>query len=445
MDSSSYFPTSTGGIELTHSSTASSPSGRKLRINLNKSVIIGRFPFNFELSQLIPPISVLKDEIVTKHEDESHRTPKAVEAAAFTVPWRLRDSSGDDKTEYRKHFLGSPDLLCSDSYFLLIESRDGYTEVLPVSAFHRFMPDVTFRSVSPLSSEAAENEARQKVVREADLSARVLSLKKHESDDEPMSKEKLDHSQEKDSQDDEYGIKRQELKRQKKVIKSKLVHGGKSDDYVSSALAVTTLRQSTVTWDYDEGHCSDDEEDLFAEEQQLIDDDIGEDDTKGDDDFEAGQDTLTGYGKRVKSLLKQQENQEVDDELDQYSDDDEEMEVSNNVENSDSIVPRDVKSPISSVTPRPSPSRAVQVTTSAQPLQTKSPTKEEVEAKVIRVLMQNMGRMNVKLFMGFLKFKEKNEEFRMIQAAISRMCTIQSEEHAGQKLKFISLKPEFRR
>ncbi|CDJ47673.1 hypothetical protein EBH_0017180 [Eimeria brunetti] len=76
---------------------------------------------------------------------------------------------------------------------------------------------------------------------------------------------------------------------------------------------------------------------------------------------------------------------------------------------------------------------------SAQQQQTE--TQETLEAKVVRVMQQHMGRMAVKDFMSAFKVKEKNEDFKRIQAVVHKVCKMEATE---DKQKFIILKPEFR-
>ncbi|CDJ58282.1 hypothetical protein EMWEY_00049310 [Eimeria maxima] len=66
-------------------------------------------------------------------------------------------------------------------------------------------------------------------------------------------------------------------------------------------------------------------------------------------------------------------------------------------------------------------------------------TQETLEAKVVRVMQQHMGRMAD--FMSAFKVKEKNDDFRRIQAVVHKVCKMEATE---DKQKFIILKPEFR-
>ncbi|KOB87461.1 hypothetical protein PFDG_03680 [Plasmodium falciparum Dd2] len=128
-----------------------------------------------------------------------------------------------------------------------------------------------------------------------------------------------------DDDDDDLGLKRQEKRRIKNLIKLKRGENKEEIEYANSALSITSLRKSKVNWDYNNDGRKSDDEDLNEEvsgQEDFDDDNDDNDDSENNSDND--QYKLTSYGQAMRSLLKQQVNDEEDDELNQYSDDDDE-------------------------------------------------------------------------------------------------------------------------
>ncbi|SIO73783.1 conserved Plasmodium protein, unknown function [Babesia microti strain RI] len=165
--------------------------------------------------------------------------------------------------------------------------------------------------------------------------------------------------------------------------------------YITSALSLTAVRKEKVNWDFE----GDDD-----------DDDDNDNNNFGGQEVEKSE-RLTSYGQKVKNLLKQQVNQEVDDELMQYEES------------------KEGGSPASSVAGS---------TASKQ-----SSAIDEMQNKVIRVIRQNMGRMPIKLLLDHFQIKTKNNAFKAMQDIIKRTCTVGLDNSRGQPIKIVTLKAEF--
>ncbi|KAL8436043.1 hypothetical protein ACSSS7_002003 [Eimeria intestinalis] len=158
----------------------------------------------------------------------------------------------------------------------------------------------------------------------------------------------------------------------------------------------------------------------------------------------------------MKSLLDKAREDEADAELHQYESDDEEEEAGE--EKGQETVPaasssaaggppcdlgqRTASSTSTRGPQQGAPPPSQQVAQSGAPSQHAAGVpRETLEAKVVRVMQQHMGRMSVKDFMNAFKVKQKNEEFKRIQAVVHKVCKMEASE---DKQKFIVLKPEFR-
>ncbi|KAL8447717.1 hypothetical protein Emed_004256 [Eimeria media] len=156
---------------------------------------------------------------------------------------------------------------------------------------------------------------------------------------------------------------------------------------------------------------------------------------------------------KMKSLLDKAREDEADAELHQYESDDEEEETgeekgqeaapaasSSTAGGPPSDLGQRTVSSTSSRGPQ-GPSASQQAAQSGAPQPAAGGPRETLEAKVVRVMQQHMGRMSVKDFMNAFKVKQKNEEFKRIQAVVHKVCKMEASE---DKQKFIVLKPEFR-
>ncbi|ORM39865.1 uncharacterized protein BXIN_0224 [Babesia sp. Xinjiang] len=204
----------------------------------------------------------------------------------------------------------------------------------------------------------------------------------------------------------------------KTIMDERLKRLGKFDDITvpeeaprdGSPQPSSRNKVTKIQWDYD-GAPSDDEE-LYPQEEH-------EDD--GDDPLNQPQ--LTLYGHKMKTLLQQQIDREVDEELREYSEEDEGSQASSSAKQQRS-----------------------QEAPEAQP--TKKPKMDidrfqAIEERVLAFLRENNGKVPVKGVLAHFNITAKNDDFRRIQNVIQKKCTMSSEDKDNKKIKFISLKPEF--
>ncbi|KAK2194600.1 hypothetical protein BdWA1_002913 [Babesia duncani] len=128
----------------------------------------------------------------------------------------------------------------------------------------------------------------------------------------------------------------------------------------------------------------------------------------------------------MKSLLQLQEEREVDEELKQYSEEDEEG----------SVVSKSTMSMVS-VKRQKLESSASSIVSSA------NSKAANMEARLLRYLKQNMGRVTVKSVLQQFNITAKNEDFMIIQSVIQKTCTMSSEMRDGKKVKYITCKREY--
>ncbi|KAK1934755.1 hypothetical protein X943_000949 [Babesia divergens] len=166
---------------------------------------------------------------------------------------------------------------------------------------------------------------------------------------------------------------------------------------------------NNFSWDFD-GAPSDDEE-LYPQ--------IGHE----EDEDPLKQPNLTVYGQKMRSLLQQQMEREVDEELREYSDGDDGSQVSASGKN-----PR-TQDPLYSQSSKKS--------------KTEGEKNLSIEERVMRYLRQNNGKVPVKGVLSHFNITAKNEEFRIIQREIQKRCTMSTEDRGGVKIKYIALKPEY--
>ncbi|PHJ25179.1 hypothetical protein CSUI_000960 [Cystoisospora suis] len=497
-------------------SDGAAESRNRLRVSgLNRRpLLIARIPEL--LSALQTPLSIQKDIPVvgTPHSvDVSTAMPPGEEnntrlltEGKSAAPWRLRDSSdiaeeasgnsatgGEDKPEdgprprkMAKVFVSKPSDVNTDCFFLLVQGKE-FVEILPISGWVNFERTVVAKGdmQARVTADDAERETRVKAARDAALAARVEQLRRGggaESDEEntsATSKQKPSGSADNkagERDNDDLGLRRQKEKRMKRLRQK---NQQKLNEYIDSALSVTSLRQAEVDWDFEEGERSDDEDDVAAEQKQQGGEDgdlfgaggaAGAEELVGggSDEEDAGGSAdgadLTNYGQKMKTLLDKAKDDEADDELHQYeSDDDNEGEEgegsgggagaasasSGTTEttaggSSSSSAPTAVSSSSSSASgpgARSSAGSGAQGGPSTGGGSKAAPAEGDLKSRIIRVMQQNMGRMTVKNFMTVFKVKENNDEFKRIQKIVHAICRVES---VGEKQKFIILRPEYR-
>lgn len=253
-------------------------------------------------------------------------------------------------------------------------------------------------------------------------------------------------------------IFRQKKKRMKTFLRDRQNAGrALNNEYINSALSIGNVRQEAVTWDFDEGERSDDEaagtpQDTKENPTESLEAEPIETESENDDE-----DPLTSFGQKMKSLLDKAREDEADAELHQYESDDDEEEGGEDKgqetavaggagstvgASSSDVGQRSVSSAAASrLTATVSSQQQVPGTATGAPQPASGGSRETLEAKVVRVMQQHMGRMAVKDFMNAFKVKQKNEEFKRIQAVVHKVCKM---EATDDKQKFIVLKPEFR-
>lgn len=288
----------------------------------------------------------------------------AVDDAAYVDSWKA-SGTGKTKSTESRIFKTRPGAVDTSCYFMLIEGTgDEDAMVVPVSHY------VTVDPVTAPKSGGAHPERRLDVDENA-IEQKLGRIAKME--DESI----ISHR----------GTKREDI-----------LEDGKSKNKISE-----------IPWDYDQVH-SDDEE-LYP----VVDAEHEED--------PISQPKLTTFGQKMKSLLQQQMEREVDEELQEYSDDDEGSQVS-------------------------APGKQQRSSETAEPPSSKKTKTDDekslaVEDRVLRFLRQNNGKVPVKGVLAHFNIKQKNEEFRLIQTVIQKCCTMSTEAKDGDKVKYIALKPEF--
>ncbi|OEH76118.1 hypothetical protein cyc_07010 [Cyclospora cayetanensis] len=320
----------------------------------------------------------------------------------------------------------------------------GVIDVLPVSEWLTFERTLATQQPSP---EEIEQRSKAQASLEAALTQRAAGLRRGSDSDEETRRGAVQGTAASSSLfEDELGLERQASKLQsqkKKRLKGFLKdRGGKSaaNEYIDSALSIGNLRQEAVTWDFEEGERSDDE---GGEAPQDAKDNAADTleaepvDSETDDDPE---DPLTSFGQKMKNLLEKARDEEADAELNQYaSDDDDEEGAEEKVQDAQPATPGPTGGPPSDVGQRSvvsSASRGSQAAPLQQSVdfrisQLPEDTRETLEAKVVRVMQQHMGRMAVKDFMSAFKVKQKNEEFKRIQRGDEQVTSATRHVHRG--------------
>ncbi|CDJ39892.1 hypothetical protein, conserved [Eimeria tenella] len=453
---------------------------RRLRFSVSRqsrSLLVAKLPET--IKTLRQPISITRDIPLLPDTAEAH----AVATAAAAAPWRLRDSSDvqqlpdqqqqqhSEKQQQQqqqheqqeqqqgaagssappipmrrpqqKTFVTRKNEVDASCFFLLVESQ-GVLDVLPVSEWLTFERTLGTQQPSP---EELESRSKAQASLDAALTRKAVGLRRASDSEDDTRKNKMANAQQ-SLFDDELGLERQKKKRLKSFLKDKNNSKGKTNEYIDSALSLGNLRQEAVTWDFEEGERSDDEggeapQDAKENAAETLEADPVESET--DDDPE---DPLTSFGQKMKNLLEKARDEEADAELHQYeSDDDEEEGADEKAQDGQSGGPSSSGGPPSDVGQRAggAPSRSTQggpqQQTEASGCAQQQEVQETLEAKVVRVMQQHMGRMAVKDFMTVFKVKEKNEDFKRIQAVVHKVCKMEATE---DKQKFIVLKPEFR-
>ncbi|KAL8439692.1 hypothetical protein Efla_004812 [Eimeria flavescens] len=398
-----------------------------------KSLLVGKLPDR--LKSLTQPISITRDIPLLPPDTDPH----VLTAAAAAAPWRLRDSSdaqppqqeGEQQQAQQQHqqqqqgeaagsspavpsrrpqqkaFVTRKNEVDASCFFLLVEGQ-GVLDVLPVAEFLTF--ERTLGSQQP-PPEELEQRSKAQACLEAALTQRAAGLRKGSDSDEETRKAEEEAAQ-------------RLSEGQPKQGQQKRIH-----------------QLEAVTWDFEEGERSDDEggeapQDAKDQQEETLQAEPVE--TESEED--AG-DPLTSFGQKMKSLLDKAREDEADAELHQYESDDEEEETAEEkgqegTPASSSSAAGGPPSEVGQRAPSSAVSRGPQGVSASQqgpppsgaPQQAAGAPKETLEAKVVRVMQQHMGRMAVKDFMHAFKVKQKNEEFKRIQAVVHKVCKMEATE-----------------
>ncbi|KAL8269419.1 hypothetical protein Esti_006657 [Eimeria stiedai] len=470
---------------------------RRLRFSASrhsKSLVVARLPDR--LRTLKQPIAITRDVPLLPPGTEPH----VLAAAAAAAPWRLQIPP---RRPQQKTFVTRKNEVDASCFFILVEGQ-GVLDVLPVAEFLTFErtlgtqqpppEELEQRSKAQASLDAAltqraageeteretdepaEGDRRARPERGAGSLAAIESEGERDREREDKERERRRGREREASGARSHGaVKRETLtlpllvgfclslshgdgrcrqkKKRLKGFRKRDKDKNDANEYINSALSIGNLRQEAVTWDFEEGERSDDEggeapQDAKEQQEETLEAEPVE--TESEED---AADPLTSFGQKMKSLLDKAREDEADAELHQYESDDEEDETAE--EKGQEATPAASSSAaggppsdlgqrtVSSTSSRgpQGPPSSQQAAQSGPPQPAAGGPRETLEARVVRVMQQHMGRMSVKDFMNAFKVKQKNEEFKRIQAVVHKVCKMEASE---DKQKFIVLKPEFR-
>ncbi|KYN96063.1 hypothetical protein PGSY75_1447200 [Plasmodium gaboni] len=324
---------------LKYSDFSLSKYGNK-RIRINKpedgtKYFVSRFSDNKELNKLTSPITFICKDEDTDNSSSLNKNNN------ISTSWVLKNASMEKMRINHKSYVSKKCNLDTDVFFVLIENEE-YSDIYPISSWEVFEPNLCSKNFNKFNVDNSEEKLRTQMdnKRIDDIIERLknkeeqnkLNIKAKEENKKKKKKKKKniihnDSSEDFDDDDDDLGLKRQEKRRIKNLIKLKRGDNKEEIEYVNSALSITSLRKSNVNWDYNNDGRKSDDEDLNEEisgQEDFDDDNDDNDDSENNSDNDEYK--LTSYGQAMRSLLKQQVNDEEDDELNQYSDDDDEEE-----------------------------------------------------------------------------------------------------------------------
>ncbi|CXI90269.1 conserved Plasmodium protein, unknown function [Plasmodium berghei] len=435
------------------------------KINDNVKYIISRFTNHNEIDRLTPPVTFIsKDENPEDVlENEKNDTPNY---------WLLKNTSTDKCKINHKSYVSKKCNLNTDVFFVLIENED-YSELYPVSNWQVFEPDLSEKALNVYNPDitqdklkAEKNNKRLDEIIERlknkeesmkiNLKTKDISKKKtlininHINNHDNISNITSAHSGKNfknyySSSDDDLGLKRQEKKRLKNLYKLKKRENKDEIDYVDSALSITEIRKNKSSWDYNDDGKRSDDEDLYMQESahEFFDD---EDENEESDNNSGNEESiLTSYGQAMKSLLKQQINDEEDDELNQYSDDeDEEDDEENDEDNYNSNRGRtNVKSETNEKN-ETNKIHNINEYIKEKIRKNEIQLKKENCAKILlKIIEKNNGKMDILTLLDILNIKEKNQNFILVQKYIKELCIISSQTINNKKVKMVAVKPKY--
>ncbi|KAH0472633.1 MAG: uncharacterized protein KVP18_000657 [Porospora cf. gigantea A] len=289
-------------------------------------------------------------------------------------------------------YAGKSTSLDTSAHFALLD-RGPYFELVPISHWVNFRLD---SEVAEEDLEAFERKQKLKLKLEKNANDRFMKFVKTT----PASM--TDHPDE----EPEQGVKHALAKKKKRLKKRRVEKD--NEDHGNSALNLGHLTKDDGDWEWEDGDATDDEEGVDPELLPPPPEEHEVEDSEEDDE------ELMPYGQAINKALENQQNQEADDELAQFSDSEEEK----------------ADTPAESATPPPSNSAD-------------APQYELVKQRVQRTLQSAGGRINIRDFMVKFKVKEKNAQFRILQKVLSDICTTDTERDAqGNVVKMLQLRPD---
>eukprot|EP01069_Polyplicarium_translucidae_P005968 Polyplicarium_translucidae@DN2884_c0_g1_i4.p1 len=258
-------------------------------------------------------------------------------------------------------------------------------------------------------------------------------VKRAESDDESTSV--VGSSTADDAFAADLGFRRLQKQRKKMIMKRKqkqeTTKTSRDELNYSSAVTMGHLKRAEVDWDWDDdGKATDDEDEDPDKELDVPEGDVADFQDASDEEG----DVLTQCGHKLTNLLANQKETEADEELAEFSDDEE------------------MAAPLAEGAP---PSSEPQVAEPAGPAQRKTPpvaasaptpplTREAIKQKIGSALARHGGRMPIRKFMETFSLTQKNDQFKLVQQALNEMCDLHTENIDGLAVKVLELKATHR-
>eukprot|EP01056_Protomagalhaensia_sp_Gyna25_P001779 Protomagalhaensia_sp_Gyna_25__1778@NODE_1937_length_1400_cov_3_829537_g1596_i0_p1_GENE_NODE_1937_length_1400_cov_3_829537_g1596_i0NODE_1937_length_1400_cov_3_829537_g1596_i0_p1_ORF_typecomplete_len307_score60_27TFIIF_alpha/PF05793_12/0_005_NODE_1937_length_1400_cov_3_829537_g1596_i03531273 len=210
------------------------------------------------------------------------------------------------------------------SNFVLFD-RGTHWELFPVAGSFTFVTDMS-RFVGNQEADEVERQQRMRLARDRTADIAIASRVAKEDDDTPMRSSKRNRV----DLDEPFESAPANVTLQKKVRLQKILRkkrAAKDLDIgttAASSLAVGEVRKAEHDWDFDDGGVATDDEgqDVMSDHEAL------EKDVEDVEDSEEEKEdmVLTNYGESLNRMLQHQKEVEADEELAQFSEDEEDEE-----------------------------------------------------------------------------------------------------------------------
>lgn len=316
------------------------------------------------------------------------------------------------------------------SNFVLFD-KGSYWELFPVAGSFTFMTEMT-RFVGNQEADEIERQQRMRLARERAADMAIASKINRGEDNNEEGGSSLKRSRA--DVDDTYetgpaNITQQKKARLQKILRKKRV--AKDLDLgntASSSLAVGEVRKAEHDWDFDDGGVATDDEgqDVMSDHEAV------EEDVEDVEDSEEEKEdvVLTNYGETLNRMLEHQKEVEADEELAQFSADEDEEE-----KKSSTVIAAEQRKP------------GVNEKGEAGSRPTSSGSGGELERqKIIDLLKQSTNyQITVKSLLEVLGVTAKNSKFHTLKKLITELADVKSETVNGQPVRYFSLKEEFRK